>query len=134
MMTAPCVMRKGSAMADDQFAYFAPHGSSSVYQYQWSTEKWEPLPQSPYWNSGLVIINGELTTVGGWDRSRTNKLFTLQQGRWVKHYPPMNTKRSSPAIVITPDGNYILVIGGKGGVDFWTSTVELFHIGRDGVD
>ena len=127
--TAPCVMRRGSATTDDQFAYFTPYGSSTVYRYQWNTEKWEPLPQSLYWNSGLVIINGELTTVGGWDRSRTNKLFTLQQGQWVKHYPPMNTKRSSPAVVSTPDGNYILVIGGKGGVNFWTAKVELFHVG-----
>ena len=51
--TAPNEMWRGSATADDQFAYFTPLDSKVVYSYQWSTEKWEELPQSQYWNSGL---------------------------------------------------------------------------------
>ena len=126
---APHEIRGGSATADNQFAYFTPLNSKLVYTYQWSTEKWNQLPLSPYWNSGLVIINGELTAVGGWDaESRTNKLFTLQQGQWVEHYPPMNTARSSPAVVSTPDGNYILVIGGKVAVSSWTTAFELLDV------
>ena len=122
---APRGMKRGSATTDDQFAYFTPRGSNSVYSYQWNSEKWEELPPSPYGNSGLVIIDGELTAVGGYPR--TNKLFTLRQGQWVEHYPPMNTARSSPAVVSTSDGDYIVVIGGNiGGFD-WAATVELFH-------
>ena len=125
---APSVMVRGSATTDDQFAYFTPSGSNLVYRYQWSTEKWEELPPSPYPNSGLVIIDGELTAMGGLDGfGRTNKLFTLRQGRWVEHYPPMNTACSSPAVVSTSGGNYIFVIGGSVGVVDWTATVELFH-------
>ena len=125
--TAPRGMTRGSATTDDRFAYFTPGGSNLVYRYQLSTEKWEELPLSPYRNSGLVIIDGELTAVGGEDGFRyTNKLFTLRQGQWVEHYPPMNTARSSPAVVSTSDGKYIVVIGGYGGV--WTATVELFHV------
>ena len=123
--TAPHGMRRGSATTDDQFAYFTPNDSNSVYRYQWSTEKWEKLPPSPCRDSGLVIINGELTAVGGY--SFNYKLFTLQQGRWVEHYPPMNTGRYSPAVVRTSDGNYIVVIGGVG-VGGWTARVELFHV------
>ena len=127
--TAPCEMERGSATTDDQFAYFTSWNSNSVYRYQLSTEKWEELPPCPYHNSGLVIIDGELTAVGGWDRSGyTNKLFTLRQGQWVEHYPPMNTARSFPAVVSTSDGNYIVVIGGYVGVGRWTATVELFHV------
>ena len=125
--TAPREMERGSATTDDQYAYFTPYGSNSVYSYQWSTEKWEERPPSPYSDSGLVIIDGELTAVGGYDGSRTNKLFTLRQGQWVEHYPPMNTGRSSTAVVSTSDGNYIVVIGGHGGVG-WTATVELFRV------
>ena len=124
--TTPCGMWRGSATTDDQFAYFTPDGSNFVYRYQWGTEKWKKLPPSPCCNSGLVIIDGELTAVGGQDVSYcyTNKLFTLQQ---VEHYPPMNTVRYSPAVVSTSDGNYIVVIGG--GVRYgWTATVELFHV------
>ena len=122
---APHQMKRGSATTDDQFAYFTPDGPNSVYSYRWSTEKWEELPSSPYRDSGLVIIDGELTAVGGYV---TKKLFTLRQGQWVEHYPPMNTGHSSPAVVSTSDGNYIVVIGGWVGVDGWTVTVELFHV------
>ena len=130
--TAPHVMRRGSATTDDRFAYFTPVGSKLVYRYQLNTEKWEKLCPSPYRYSGLVIIDGELTAVGGEDISYgvyryTNKLFTLRQGRWVEHYLPMNTALSETSVVSTSDGKYIVVIGGYVGGD-WTATVELFHV------
>ena len=126
--TAPRRMKRGSATTDDQFAYFKPNGSNFVYRYKWNTEKWDRLPPSLYQDSGLVIIDGELTAVGGWGGPHTNKLFTLRQGRWVMHYPPMIFGRSSPAVVSTSDGNYIVVIGGNDGDGDWTATVQLFHV------
>ena len=132
--TAPCEMMRGSATTDHQFAYFTPHGSNTVYSYQWSTEKWEQLPPCPYQNSALVTIDGSLTAVGGWKKSFfgnitcTKKLFTLQRGKWVKNYPPMKTARSSPAVISTSAGDYIIVIGGWGDGDSLTTTVELFHV------
>ena len=123
--TAPCKMVRGSATTDHQFSYFTPCGYKSVYNYQWSTEKWEELPPCPYRDSGLVIINGQLTAVGGQDGSRrTNKLFTLRQRQWIEEYPPMNTARSMTTVVSSSDGEYIIVIGGDG----WTATVELFQV------
>ena len=114
---------RGSATTHHQFAYFTP-GSTSVYSYEWNTEQWKELPLCPYRNSALVIIDGELTTVGGESESEyTNKLFTLRRGQWVEEYPPMKTARSDPAAVSTSDGDYILVIGG------WNNaTVELFQV------
>ena len=127
--TAPRVMDRGSATTDEQFAYFTSAGSELVYRYQLSTEKWKELAPSPYRNSGLVIIDGELTAVGGWHGYHDiNKLVTLRQGQWVKHHPPMNTARSSPAVVSTSHGKYIVVIGGYVGGGRWTATVELFHV------
>ena len=120
-------MYRGYGTTDHQFSYFTPYGSKSVYNYQWSTEKWEKLPPCPYQNSGLVIINGQLTAVGGWDGPRTNKLFTLRQRQWIEEYPPMNTARSHTTIVSSSDGEYIIVIGGYVG-DRWTATVELFQV------
>ena len=120
-------MERGSAATDHQFSYFTPFGSNSVYSYQWSTEKWEELPPCPYRNSGLVIINGQLTAVGGLDGSRhTNKLFTLRQRQWIEEYTPMNTARSETTVVSLSYGEYIIVIGGGGGR--WTATVELFQV------
>ena len=123
-------MARGSATTDHHYAYFTPQKSNSVYRYQWSTEKWEQLPPSPYHDSGLVIIDGELTTVGGEKEShRTNKLFTLQQDQWVEHYPSMNIARSKTAVVRSSDGKYVFVIGGYGGFGHRrTAAVELFHV------
>ena len=126
---APRPMMRGSATTDGRFAYFTPFDSTSLYQYEYSTEKWSDLPPCPYRDSGLAIIDSELTTVGGEDdRSRhTNKLLTLRQRKWVEKYPPMNTVRDRPAVVSTSDGDYLIVIGGSGG-GRWTATVELFQV------
>ena len=124
---APRRMMRGSATTDRQFSYFTPRDSNSVYSYQWSTEKWEKLPPCPYRNSGLVIINGQLTAVGGRDGSRwTNKLFTFRPRQWIEEYPPMNTARSETTVVSSADGEYIIVIGGGSGR--WTATVDLFQV------
>ncbi|CAI8044997.1 Probable tyrosine-protein kinase DDB_G0283397 [Geodia barretti] len=74
--TAPCRMARGSSTTDGRFAYFTPRDSNSVYQYECSTEKWEELPSCPYHNSGLVIIDRELTAVGGEDGSRLLTNYT----------------------------------------------------------
>ena len=141
--TAPRAMSRGSSTTDDRFAYFTPCDSTSVYQYECSTEKWEELPSCPYRDSGLVILDREVTAVGGEDGPRrTNKLYTLRQRKWVEKYPPMNTARSNTAVVSTSDGEYLIVIGGfVGGFSWrwfiwgvggfgvdWTATVELFQV------
>ena len=127
--TAPCGMQRGSATNDLQYAYFMPWNSHSVYRYKWSTEKWDELPPCPYCYSALVIIDGALTAVGGYDRfHHTNKLVTLRQRRWVEELPPLKTARSNTAVVSTSDGEYVLVIGGHVGGGDWTTTVELFQV------
>ena len=120
-------MSRGSATSDLQYAYFMQIDSYFVYRYEWSTEKWDELPPYLYRNSALVIIDGALTAVGGYDSPHyTNKLLTLRQRRWVEELPPMKTACSSTAVVSTSDGEYVLVIGGGG--DSWTTTVELFQV------
>ena len=122
-------MERGSATTDHQFAYFTPDDSNSVYSYEWNTEQWNQLRSCPYRNCALVIIDGTLTTVGGYGTSGyTNKLFTLRQRQWVEEYPPMNTARSFPPVVSTSGGDYVIVIGGCGDGGGWTGTVELFQV------
>ena len=124
-------MTRGSATTDHQFAYFTPLHTPSVYQYEWSTDQWRELPSCPYAYSALAIIDGELTSLGGWyfGSSCTNKLFTLRQMKWVEEYPPMKTACTSPSVVSTSDGDCIIVIGGDfGGACCWTPLVELFQV------
>ena len=125
---APRNMKRGSVATDGRFVYITPYGSNSLYRYECSTEKWMKLLSCPYINSGLAIIDSELTTVGGRDiAGRTNKLITLRQGKWVEVYPSMNTAFSYHAVVSTSDGDYLIVIGGWVS-DGRTATVELFHV------
>ena len=124
----PCEVMRGSATVDHQFAYFTPAGSYSVFSYEWNTKQLKPLSQCQYRDSALVVIEGQLTAVGGESESGySKKRMTLQWGKWVEEYPPMKTARSHPAVVSATDGDYIIVIGGSvhGG---WTATVELFQV------
>ena len=124
----PCEIERGYATSDHQFAYFTPENSTSVYSYEWSTELWRELPSCRCHNSALIIINDELTTVGGGSGSHySSHLITLRRRKWVNEYPTMKTGRSKPAVVSTSDGDYIIVIGGL--VRYgWTTTVELFQV------
>ena len=78
--------------------------------YECSTEKWTELPSCPYENSGLAIIDSDLTTVGGEDGAgcRTNKLFTLRQGKWVEMYPPINTTMNGRLVYSVPGCNSLI--------------------------
>ena len=121
-------MMRGSAAADHNYAYFTS-GLNEVYSYTISTDEWLRLPPCPHSSSALVIIDNELTAVGGIsDDNKTNKLLTLRQGRWVEVYPPMSIARRSAACVgISNDHHmYIMVIGGHG-VGGRTAAVELFN-------
>ena len=124
-------MSRGSATTDDQYAYFTPCSSNSVFRYEWSTaaENWDEITQCPHRHSGLVIIDGELTAVGGYDGSRpTNEVLTYssQQKKWVKKHQPMNTARFQTAVVSTKDGKYVFAIGGQSYT--WTATVEVLDV------
>ena len=127
---APQKMRRGSAAADHNYAYFRTYGSNEVYRYTISTDEWLRLPTCPHSSSALVIIDNELTAVCGYsgDGNHTNKLLTLRQGRWVEEYPPMSIARYSASCVgISNDRHmYIMVIGGNG-VGGWTTAVELLN-------
>ena len=128
--TVPCGMSRGSAVADLNNVYCSPSGSKSVYRYRLREDQWNDLPSCPYMNSGLVVIDGVLTAVGGVEGSHhTNKLFTLRQSRWVEEYPPMKTARSSPVVVSTSDGGHMNVIAIGGGGVRWIDAVELYNTG-----
>ena len=125
----PRGINRGSAVTDQNDAYFTPIGSKEVYRYTISTDEWLNLPLCPHSNSALVIIDNELTAVGGGSGGYcTNKLFTLRQGQWVKEYPPMGSGRRSAACVSISNVHHVnvIVIGGygKGG---WTTAVELLN-------
>ena len=126
--TTPCKITRGSAVTDGRYAYITPQNSKKVYKLDITQpEKWKELPECPFRDSGLAIVNGELTAVGGYEQSHcTKKLVTLQKKKWNKVYPPMKNAWSSPAVVTTSDGRYLIVIGWNSGCQI--AKVELFQV------
>ena len=120
-------MVRGSATTDGKVAYFTPLHSKAVHKFDLSVQIWQELPSCPYYDSGLAIIDGKLTAIGGHDEYRcTNMLYTLQKRKWVTKYPEMKDAWSSPAVVTTSDGSYLIVIGWR--VGNRTAKVELLQV------
>ena len=122
---APEKMYFGSCTVDGHMTYF--RCGSDVHAHNAATGKWNTLPKYPYVNFALVVVNGVLTAVGGYDSSGyKNKMLSLVgEGKWVEQLPCMPTKRSLTAAVCS--GKTLVVIGGRsGGVNL--KTVELLDI------
>lgn len=103
-----------------------------IYSYTAPENKWTKLKSCKYSKFGMVIINDNLTTVGGLHErlvvrsTPTNMILSLCGNEsWEELIPPMPTKRTLPACVTTP--THLLVAGGKGSSSE-LSTVEMLDI------
>ena len=88
---APERMSRGAAVVHGNTAYFRPAGLHSVYSYC-SEEQWYRLPDNPNGNCGLAIIDGFLTSVGGYNNGCcTNTLLSLtgegERRQWSEIIP-----------------------------------------------
>lgn len=113
---APCKLSRGSCAANGNKVYFNHNNDHRVFVYDSDGNTWLSLPECPYTDFGLVVINNLVTAVGG-DTSTserrcspTNELLSLMRGqRWQQHFPVMPTKRFEPAVACT---NHVLVVAG----------------------
>ena len=117
--SAPKAMYRGSVASDSNMVYFNSDDSNSVYSYDSHTREWSRLPDAPYSWFALVVVQGMLTTVGGFgEGGRTNSLLSLkgEEGhkKWLQHYPAMPTKRWRSAAICS--GYYLIVAGGNDGL------------------
>ena len=64
-------------------AYFRSWGSHKVYSYQiiGEEEQWSQLPDNDNWNCGLAVIDGLVTSVGGYKNGYTNTLLMQSHRR-----------------------------------------------------
>ena len=115
---APCKLSRGSCTANGNKVYFNHNNDHQVFVYDSDGNTWLSLPECPYTDFGLVVINNLVTTVGGdtstseWRCSPTNDLLSLGRGqRWQQHFPAMPTKRFEPAVACT--SRVLVVAGGK---------------------
>ncbi|CAI8010936.1 hypothetical protein GBAR_LOCUS7129 [Geodia barretti] len=124
-------MTRGSATSDQNFAYFTQLGSRAVHRYSLSGDTWSLLPQCPYRNCGLAIVDGALVALGGRKACSdySNKLLTLRMTHWFEELPPMTVARDSPSLVVVEHGSgtNILVAGGSVSDSRWTASVEILN-------
>ena len=109
-MTCSHGMIRGAVCTMGNAAYFNPIVSCHIFYYDYHVKQWVELPQCSSLNFAFVVINDQLTTVGGFD---SNKLFGYSEGVWKETFPPMSTNREFPAAVCT--GHYVVVAGGQDG-------------------
>ena len=124
---APEKMRRGSAAADSNMAYFHGYDSTTVHSYDSNTREWSQLPAAPHTHSTLVVVHHVLTMVGGQiSGGATDSLLSLMgEGRgikWLPNLPAMPTKRYWTAAVCS--GRSLIVAGGNDGRNE-LSTVEV---------
>jgi N-acetylneuraminic acid mutarotase len=96
---------------------YCMYGVDEVYSYHIPSSNWSPVTNCPAKGFCVTVIDGLLTTVGGFIRGKnTNKLFSLTgEGsgrRWTEKFPPMPTKRFDVSALCT--GTTLIVAGGWG--------------------
>ena len=111
---------RGAAVVHGNTAYFRSRGSNKVYSYQniLGKEQWSQLPDNPNKTFGLAVIDGLLTSVGGYNNGSTNTLLSLtgegMRKQWSEIFPPMPTPRDSVACICITTEQSLVVAGGYG--------------------
>ena len=130
----PQTIFRGATVVHGNTAYFTPFNSVRVYSYQnvLGNEQWSRLPDNPNKEFSLVVIDGLLTSVGGWNSSGpTNTLLGLagesKREQWSEVFPPMPTPRHSTACITTEPILHVVVAGGYAR-DKYMDTVEVMDI------
>ena len=129
---APCVVSRYSDAVVGNGTVYCRYDLRNVYAYHISSSSWSLTPDTPCKGFALTVIDGLLTTVGGYgdDGENTNVLFCLigegSGRRWIEKFPPMPTKRYSVSVLCTATA--LIVAGGYGGdEDEALKTVEVLN-------
>ena len=109
---APFEMIRGAAVVDEDMAYFI-HWGGEVCSYNLISKKWSKLSKYLYKHGNLVVINCQLTAIGGCKNvfnkdTYTNKLLCLPDYKEV--FPAMPTKRWGTTAVTLKE--HLIVAGG----------------------
>ena len=126
---APQKMRRGSAAADANIAYFNGCGTAAVHSYDSDAREWHRLPDAPHTQSTLVVVQHILTMVGGEILGRaTDSLLSLmwdgRNKKWLPNLPAMPTKRYNTAAAC--NGRSLIIAGGEDGIcSNYLATVEV---------
>ena len=128
-------MEAGRSVVHKSDMYFAPYGSEEILCYSVYNDTWKYLEERMhYYNPGLAIIDGcdgYVAAIGGQRGDQpTNEVWVWKDQHWVS-YKSMECKRSDPAVVTSPDYNYVIAISGNVHTNVavpWTASVEIYNV------
>ena len=131
----PINLVRGDAVVSESEAYFVSY-SGEVCSYNSTIKRWRTHIKCRYRGSSLAVVNGSLTTIGGFDggivRNPKNNLLSLSGSTsikgWIEILPPMPTKRCNTASITTK--GELIVAGGESGTSYMErrNTVEVLDI------
>ena len=99
-----------------------------VYVYDINSNQWDRLPPPGQYMGRLVVINSNLTVIGGRDNATgkiTNKVTTYNNNSWNSVYPNMIKARNLPGAVVHLD--YVVVAGGAIADGTFSDDIELVN-------
>jgi N-acetylneuraminic acid mutarotase len=108
------------------------YDENKVYAYHIQSSSWSPIPVYLSKAFSITIVDGLLTTIGGYGADNfksTNKLISLtgegSSRRWSEKFPPMPTKRCGASALCT--GTALIVAGGANINHQTIKTVEVLN-------
>ncbi|XP_064404351.1 probable serine/threonine-protein kinase kinX [Halichondria panicea] len=123
---APVDMGYGSSAVVGDKVYITSCESETRSVYEFSNNQWHKLQRCRNSKFTIVSVDNILTTVGGKSgtQSYSNKLYSYVTNKWVKHFPPMPTRRRGPGAVYA--NNTLVVAGGFYDTN-WLTVVEIMN-------
>ena len=127
----PFKKHRGAVAVDENVVYFM-NWAGEIRCYNFISKKWSTFPGSSYLSSSLAVINGQVTTIGGYKKTLgnytdTNKLLSLPGHKEI--FPPMPTKRRDSTAMTSKE--HLIVAGGSSGhliTVTITTTVEVMDV------
>lgn len=122
------IFRWSNAVVSGNTVYVKADGRRLIFRYD---TDWSQLPSCPIGMCSIAVVNGFVTTIGGYeDNDYSNKLFSFQEivedvndGRWIEKFPPMPTKRNQATSLCIEAALIVAGGNGEGGVSLRTVEV-----------
>ncbi len=105
----PADLTYGSLAVIGNKPYFISSKGETIF-YNFINSQWNKLPSCPNSYCTIVSVDDMLTTVGGGLLIASKKLYSYIKDQWVENFPPMPTKKYTPAAMYA--NNTLVVAGG----------------------
>ena len=130
---APQELVRGGAVVLGDSLYCHSASQKTIHEFNTTNQAWSTLPPCKYSYFSLAVVNGLLTTIGGYDIMTSDDLLSLislsgsEKSQWGRHYNSMPTARCNAAAVCTDE--VLVVAGGDAtGSNDYLCVVEVMHI------